>query len=119
MCGTLVFMPRYTAPIFPVKKVVNLTAEQAVRIRDYRFEHRIESENEAIRQLIDAGLKSQDKIPIRGSKPEPEAGGAEPEGSSKAGESAPPKPGGSARRPKAAPLTKEAQLRALREQSAS
>ena len=49
-------MPRYTSTIYPVKKVVNLTAEQTQRIRDYRFAERIESENEAIRRLIDAGL---------------------------------------------------------------
>jgi hypothetical protein len=32
---------------------------RAVRIRDYRFEQRIEPENRAIRQLIEAGLKAQ------------------------------------------------------------
>jgi hypothetical protein len=32
---------------------------RAVRIRDYRFEQRIESENRAIRQLLEAGLKAQ------------------------------------------------------------
>jgi hypothetical protein len=51
-------MPCCTSTIDPVKKVVNLTAEQ-VRIRDYRFEQRIEPENRAIRQLIEAGLKAQ------------------------------------------------------------
>jgi hypothetical protein len=48
-------MPRYTSTIYPVKKVVSLTNEQAQRIRDYRFNERIESENEAIRRLIEAG----------------------------------------------------------------
>jgi len=35
--------------INPVKKVVNLTVEQSQSTRDYRFEQRIEPENEAIR----------------------------------------------------------------------
>ena len=56
MSGILPIMPRYTETIFPVKKVVNLTAEQAQRIRDYRFAQKIDSENEAIRRLIEAGL---------------------------------------------------------------
>ena len=51
-------MARYTETVFPVKKVLNLTTEQAERIREYRFAHRIESENEAIRRLIEAGLKT-------------------------------------------------------------
>jgi len=104
--------------LYPVKKLIAITPDTAQAIEDYRFSNRLKSEAEAIRRLIEAGLKSQDKIPIRGSKPEPEASGTEPGGSSKPGESAPPKPGGSARRPKAAPLTKEAQLRALLEQGA-
>ena len=49
-------MARYTETIYPVKKLVPLTAEQAQRIRDYRFAQQIDSENEAIRQLIEAGL---------------------------------------------------------------
>lgn len=55
------FMPRYTEPIFPVKKVVGLTAEMAERIRDFRFDHRIESENEAIRRLIERGLQAAER----------------------------------------------------------
>jgi len=42
--------------VFPVKKLVNLTEEQAKRISDYRFEKRLPSENEAIRLLIQLGL---------------------------------------------------------------
>jgi len=49
-------MARYTETIYPVKKLVPLTAEQAQRIRDYRFAQKIDSENEAIRRLIEAGL---------------------------------------------------------------
>lgn len=42
--------------VFPVKKLVNLTEEQAKQISDYRFEKRLPSENEAIRLLIQLGL---------------------------------------------------------------
>jgi hypothetical protein len=45
-------------PIFPIKKLVSLTDEQARRISDFRFENRLASENEAIRQLIDLGLQA-------------------------------------------------------------
>ena len=44
--------------IYPVKKLVNLTEDQAQRINDFRFENRIASENEAIRQLIELGLRT-------------------------------------------------------------
>jgi hypothetical protein len=47
---------RPTAP-YPVKKLIQLTREQAEAIADYRFSRRIYSENEAIRRLIDLGLK--------------------------------------------------------------
>jgi hypothetical protein len=57
-----------------------------------------------------------EQIPIRGRKPDAPTGGGEPEGSTTAGDSASQKRGSPARRPKAASLTKEAQLRALREQ---
>ena len=60
-------MARYTEAIYPVKKLVPLTAEMAERIRDYRFEQRIESENEAIRRLIEAGLGRSK--PSGGSRP--------------------------------------------------
>jgi hypothetical protein len=97
-------MPRYTSTIFPIKKVVNLTAEQAERIRDYRFTQRLGSENEAIRQLIEAGLgKGQVGTPSSGSTPN----------STK-------KPAARKRAPapkaQALPMSKEAQIRALREQ---
>ncbi|PZX35820.1 hypothetical protein LY56_03567 [Roseinatronobacter thiooxidans] len=42
--------------VFPVKKLVNLTEDQAKRISDFRFEKRLASENEAIRVLIRLGL---------------------------------------------------------------
>ncbi len=43
---------------FPVKKLVNLTEDQAARVSEFRFERRLPSENEAIRQLIELGLKA-------------------------------------------------------------
>lgn len=42
--------------IYPVKKLLSLTEDQARRISDYRFENRIASENEAIRRLLEMGL---------------------------------------------------------------
>lgn len=45
-------------PIYPVKKLVNLTEEQAQQISTFRFDNRIASENEAIRRLIELGLSA-------------------------------------------------------------
>jgi hypothetical protein len=42
--------------VYPVRKLINLTEELAERIANYRFASRLASENEAIRQLIEAGL---------------------------------------------------------------
>jgi hypothetical protein len=118
-------MARYTSTIFPVKKVVNLTAEQAKRIRDYRFAQQIDSENEAIRQLIEAGLG---KAPAS----TPSGGGSTPgstrkpaAGKRKVVENPPPATGKTAprarkpapdRQASPAPSSKLAQIRALREQ---
>src|SRR4029077_10623295 len=85
MRGMFPIMARYTSTIFPVKKVVNLTAEQAKRIRDYRFAQQIDSENEAIRQLIEAGLgRANPAAPSSGSS----GGAKKPRSTSK---SAPPR----------------------------
>jgi hypothetical protein len=63
-------MARYTETVFPVKKLVPLTANMAEQISEYRHRHRIPSENEAIRQLIELGLKAaSNAIPIRNRKP--------------------------------------------------
>jgi hypothetical protein len=56
-------MPRYLEVIYPVKKVIGLTAEMAECIREFRFRRRIDSENEAIRQLIKLGLKAAEQPP--------------------------------------------------------
>jgi hypothetical protein len=107
MCDIFPIMARYTSTIYPVKKVVNLTAEQAQRIRGYRFAEKIDSENEAIRRLIEAGLKAR--------QVDAPSGGSTPGAAKKpaAGKSAP------APKTKALPMSKEAQIRALREEGAS
>ena len=48
-------MSRQTA--YPIKKLIFLTEEQAEQISNFRFENRLNSENEAIRQLIELGLQ--------------------------------------------------------------
>ena len=62
-------MARYTEPVYPVKKLVPLTTEMAERVREYRFAQRIESENEAIRRLIEAGLKAGARKGVKRSSP--------------------------------------------------
>jgi hypothetical protein len=44
------------AATHPVKKVVGFDPELLERMRNYRFDQRIATENEAIRRLIAAGL---------------------------------------------------------------
>ena len=110
-------MARYTETIYPVKKLVPLTAEMAEAIRAYRHQQRISSENEAIRRLIEAGLGA---IGTRGG---PRSGGSASGSARKPanpGKTAAPrlkKPTASDRQATAA-QTKEAQIRALREQGA-
>jgi hypothetical protein len=45
-------------PLYPIKKLVYLTEGQAKRISEYRFGERVQSENEAIRRLIELGLEA-------------------------------------------------------------
>lgn len=47
--------------IYPVKKLISLTDEQVARIDDFRYGHRIPSENAAIRRLIELGLDAAEK----------------------------------------------------------
>jgi hypothetical protein len=54
-------MARYTETIFPIKKVLAMTEDLAARVSEFRHKHRISSENEAIRQLIELGLKAAEK----------------------------------------------------------
>ena len=80
---------------------------------DWAFANRIRSRSEAIRRLIEAGLKAGDK-PTRETSAEP-SGGSEP---NTGGADKPAPRARKAPEPKAAPLSKEAQLRALWEQGA-
>ena len=50
-------MPRPKNIENPVRRMVSLSAETAKAIDEYRFEHRINTESEAIRRLIEAGLE--------------------------------------------------------------
>jgi hypothetical protein len=45
--------------IYTVPKLLALTPALSRAISDYRFEQRLPSENEAIRRLIEAGLKAE------------------------------------------------------------
>jgi hypothetical protein len=99
------------------RKIVSLPAELARAIEDYRFKNRLKTEAQAIRQLIEAGLGA---IGTRGG---PRGGGTP--GTRKPtspGKTASPakKPGKRAPAPKAKALgmSKEAQIRALREEGA-
>jgi len=42
----------------PIRKQVNLPPDVARKVDDYRFENRISTESEAIRRLIELGLKA-------------------------------------------------------------
>lgn len=50
-------------PETTVRKLVSLPKEVAKEIEDYRFENRIKTESEAIRQLIKLGLEQTQKYP--------------------------------------------------------
>lgn len=45
-------------PETTVRKLVSIPREMEKRIQDYRFENRLKSEAEAIRQLIEKGLRA-------------------------------------------------------------
>ncbi len=45
-------------PETTVRKLVSLPKPMVAAIQDYRFERRISSESEAIRRLIESGLKA-------------------------------------------------------------
>jgi hypothetical protein len=50
-------MPRPKNIEHPVRKMVTLSAATAKAIADYRFQHHLKTESEAIRRLIEAGLE--------------------------------------------------------------
>ena len=51
-------IPHMSDIIFPIQKLIYMTKRQATLVKDFRFSQRLESDNEAIRQLIDLGLES-------------------------------------------------------------
>jgi hypothetical protein len=55
----IIDMAKETA--FPVRKLLLLSEETAKRISELRFDRRVQSEAEMIRQIIEAGLKSLEK----------------------------------------------------------
>jgi hypothetical protein len=88
------------------RKMVSVPGALAEAIENYRFNNRLKTEAEAIRRLIEAGLQAE-KIPL-------ETGGSTLRTTKKPATSkrAP------APRAKALRMSKEAQIRALREQGA-
>ena len=56
--------------LYPVRKLISLSEEQAQRVADYRFDARLKSENEAIRELIDRGLADSEKRQTSSERPE-------------------------------------------------
>lgn len=50
-------------PVYTVKKLVALTPVMAEAIASFRFEQRIGAEVEAIRRLIEMGLKAATSLP--------------------------------------------------------
>jgi hypothetical protein len=105
LCHSLVMQSESRDQRVPIM----LTASELRTVDDWRrHQPDLPSRSEAIRRLIEAGLKAADK-PIRG--PEPEGGSDKPATSDKP---APRKPPAA----KAAPSSKLDQIRALREQAA-
>jgi hypothetical protein len=94
--------------------MVTMPAELAQAVEDFRFQNRITTEAEAIRRLIEAGLKAKTAS----------SGGTGSGGSGKPAKPSKPaaprarKPAQDRMTSQATPTSKEAQLRALREQGA-
>jgi hypothetical protein len=59
-------MPRPKNIEHPVRKMVSVSAEAAKAIHDYRLKYRLATESEAIRRVIDAGLKRLASKPGKG-----------------------------------------------------
>jgi hypothetical protein len=98
--------------IYPIKKLIAITPEMAKAIEDYRFANRLKAEAEAIRQLIETGLSAKKSSgPSGGNDP---SGASKPDSTDKSATPAQRTPGRHAE--PAPPQSKEAQIRALREQ---
>jgi hypothetical protein len=95
---------------FPIKKLIGFDARLWKQVQEYRFDARFNTESDAVRHLIEMGLKT--------AKP------ASPSSSSNPGDAKKPRSTGKSAAPrkaperKAAPSSKLDQIRALREQGA-
>ena len=97
-----------------MSKLIAITPEMAKAIEDYRFANRLKAEAEVIRWLIEAGLSARKpSAPSRGSDP---GGASRMRTTTKTAAPRERKPGRQAE--PAEPQSKEAQIRALREQGA-
>jgi hypothetical protein len=96
-----------------VRLPLMVTRSEATAIDEWRYAQRIPTRAEAIRQLIQAGLKTKPGVP---------PGYSDPGGPGKSSMAAAPRRARKATQDRkaapAAPTSKEAQLRALREQGA-
>ncbi len=54
-----------TPPSLTVRKLLSITPELAKAIADYRFQHRIATESEATRRLIEIGLETTKQLPVK------------------------------------------------------
>jgi hypothetical protein len=101
--------------IFPIKKLIGFDPELWGKIQEYRFQARLNTESDAIRQLIEAGLgKAPASAPPGGSAP---GSTRKPPSAGKTTAPRAKKPTASDRRA-SPPSSKEVQIRALREQGA-
>ena len=98
------------------RKMITLPAELARAIEDYRFESRLKTEAEAIRQLIEAGLNATAKSSVTSSSSSGPSGQiVRTDQDAERGTLKPSRPRKFAPRAKAAAMSKGAQLRALQE----
>jgi hypothetical protein len=111
----ILYYQRMARPrIYPIKKVIGFDPEMLERIRNFRFDQRIDTESDAIRQLIEAGLgKAPASAPSDGSTP----GSARKPASTNKSATPPAKKPTASDRQASPPSSKEAQIRALREHS--
>jgi hypothetical protein len=91
---------------FPIKKLIGFDAKLWKQVQEYRFDARFNTESDAVRHLIEVGLKARLAAPSSGS-----SGGARKPRST--GKRTTPRKGPER---KAAPSSKLDQIRALREQ---
>jgi hypothetical protein len=54
----MVYIDPMAIDTFPVKKLIAFTTEQWQQVHRYRFDNEIQTESEAVRLLLDLGLKA-------------------------------------------------------------